>query len=49
MIRELVGQPAEVVNKVHLYDRMMEYGDPSSARQTLPILVKYSQMILAKI
>ena len=31
-IRELVGHPGEVVNKAHLYDRMMESGDPSSAR-----------------
>ena len=51
-IRELVGHPGEVVNKAYLYDRMMESGDPSSARQTLPILMKYSRMIkdlLAKI
>ena len=44
-IRELVGHPGEVVNKAYLYDRMMESGDPSSARQTLPILVKYSRMM----
>ena len=42
-IRELVGNPAEIVNKAHLYDRMMATGDPTSARQTLPILVKYSR------
>ena len=42
-IRVLVGHPGEVVNKVHLYDHMMESADPSSARQTLPILVKYSR------
>ena len=40
-IRELVGHPGEVVNKAHLYDRMMDSADPSSARQTLPIIVKY--------
>ena len=44
-IRELVGHPGEVVNKAHLYDRMMDSADPSSARQTLPILVKYSHMM----
>ena len=44
-IRELVGHPGEVVNKAYLYDRMMESSDPSSARQTLPILVKYSRMM----
>jgi hypothetical protein len=42
-VRELVGHPAEVVNKVHLYDQLMESVDPSSARQTLQILVKYSR------
>src|ERR1700738_1401211 len=44
-IRELVGHPAEIVNKAHLYDRMMESGKPASARQVLPILVKYSRMM----
>ena len=44
-IRELVGHPGEVINKAHLYDRMMESADPTSARQTLPILVKYSRMM----
>ena len=42
-IRELVGNPAEVVNKTHLYDRLLTTEDPASARQTIPILVKYSQ------
>lgn len=42
-IRELVGHLAKIVNKAHLYDRMMESGEPASARQVLPILVKYSQ------
>ena len=42
-IRELVGNPAEIVNKAHLYDRMMATKDSASARQTLPILVKYSR------
>ena len=31
-----MGQPAEVVNKVHLYDRMMEYGDPSFCQANPP-------------
>ena len=39
-IRELVGHPGEIVNKAHLYDRMMESGEPTSARQTLSILMK---------
>ena len=42
-IRELVGHLGEVVNKAHLYDQLMESADPSSARQTLQILVKYSR------
>ena len=41
-IQDLVGHPGKVVNKTHLYDQLMEYADPSSARQTLSILVKYS-------
>ena len=41
-VRELVGHPGEVINKAHLYDQLMESADPSSARQTLQILVKYS-------
>ena len=42
-VRQLVGHPGEIVNKAHLYDQLMESADPSSARQTLPILVKYSR------
>ena len=42
---ELVGHPGEIVNKVHLYDKLMELVDPSSARQTLHILVKYSRFM----
>ena len=42
-VRELVGHPREVVNKAHLYDYMMESTDSSSARQTILILMKYSQ------
>ena len=32
-----------MINKAHLYDRLMATGDPASARQTLPILVNYSR------
>ena len=42
-IRELVGHPEEVVNKAHLYDQLIVSADPSSARQTLQIIVKYSR------
>ena len=42
-VRELVGHLEEIVNKAHLYDQLMESVDPSSARQTLKILVKYSR------
>ena len=42
-IWELVGHAGEIVNKAHLYDQLMESADPSSARQTLQILVKYSR------
>ena len=44
-VRELVGHPGEVINKAHLYDQLMESTDPSSARQTLQILVKYFRSI----
>ena len=40
-----MGHPQEVVNKAHLYDQLMESADPSSARQTLQTLVKYSHSI----
>ena len=42
-IRELVGNPAEAVTKAHLYNKLLATGDPASARQTIPILVKYSR------
>jgi hypothetical protein len=42
-VRELVEHLGEIVNKAHLYDQLMEMADPSSARQTLQILVKYSR------
>jgi len=44
-IRELVGHPGEIVNKARLYDQLVESGKPVSARHTIPILVKYSQMM----
>ena len=44
-VRELVGQPAEIANKTRLYDQLVEAGDPTSARQTISILVKYSRKI----
>jgi hypothetical protein len=31
-VRELVGQPGEVVNKAHLYDQLLESVDPAYAR-----------------
>ena len=42
-VRELVGHPGEVVNKVLLYDQLMKSADLFSARQTLQILVRYSR------
>ena len=44
-IRDLVGQPAEMATKAQLYDQLVESRDPTSARQTIPILVKYAQKI----
>ena len=44
-IRELVGHPGEIANKARLYDQLVESGDPVSARETIPILVKYSRMM----
>ena len=31
-VRELVGYPGEIVNKAHLYDKLMETAEPSSAK-----------------
>jgi hypothetical protein len=42
-IHELVGNPAEIINKAHLYDQMMASGERTSAKQALPILVKYTR------
>ena len=44
-IRELVGHPGEIANKARLYDQLLESNDPVSARQFIPILVKYSWMM----
>ena len=44
-IRELVGHPGEIANKARLYDRLVESGDQISARQTIPILVRYLRMM----
>ena len=44
-IREQVGQSAEMANKARLYDQLVGSGDPTSARQTIPILVKYLWMM----
>ena len=44
-IREMVVHPAEIINKARLYDRMMASGEVASAKQALPILVKYTQTI----
>jgi hypothetical protein len=42
-IRELIGHPGEITNKAQLYDQLVEAGDPTFAKQTIPILVKYSR------
>ena len=42
-VRELVGHSGEIVNKARLCDQVMESADPSSARQTHQILLKYSR------
>ena len=39
----MMGNPAEIVSKAQLYDRMMASGEPASAKQVLPILLKYSR------
>ena len=44
-VREFIGYPGEIVNKAHLYDKLMETMEPSSAKQILQILVKYSRMM----
>ena len=44
-ILELIGQPAEAINKAQLYDQLMQSGDPVQARKPIPILVKYSRLM----
>ena len=44
-IQELVGHPGETVNKALMYDQLMESGELAFARQTIPILMKYSRMM----
>ena len=44
-IRELIGQPAEAINKARLYDELLKSADPFQARKTLPILVKYTRLM----
>jgi hypothetical protein len=44
-IRELVGHPGEVVTKTQLYDQLAESGDPTSTKQAILVLVKYSRRI----
>ena len=41
---EFISQPGEIVNTTQLYDQLMESGDLVTAKQTIPILVKYSWM-----
>ena len=44
-IRELIGQPAEAINKARLYDELLKSADPFQARKTIPILVKYTRLM----
>jgi hypothetical protein len=44
-IRELVRHPGEVVTKAQLYDQLAEARDPTSSKQTILVLVKYSRRI----
>ena len=44
-IQKFIGNPGEIVNKTRLYDQLVGSGDPVSARQTIPVLVKYSRMM----
>ena len=39
-VRDLVGDTGEVVNKAHMYDRLMESEELSAARRTLQLLIK---------
>jgi hypothetical protein len=44
-IRELIGHPGEIANKARLYDQLVEAGDPTSTKQTIPILVTYARRV----
>ena len=44
-IQELIGQPAEAINKAQLFDQLMQSKDPVQARKTIPILMKYSRLM----
>ena len=43
-VREYVGHPGELATKARLYDQLAASGEPVSARQVIPILVKYARM-----
>ena len=47
MILNLVKNLSKVVNKAHMYDKLMKAEEPFSAKQTRQILVKYSRTIVA--
>jgi len=42
-IQGLVRNESKIVNKAHLYDKLMETSETSSTWQTLQIMVKYSR------
>ena len=44
-VQDLVGNLGEVVTKAQMYDKLMKTEEPSLARKTLQILVKYSRMM----
>ena len=46
-IWELIGQPAEAINKARLYDELMKSRDSVQARKTILILVKYTRLMNA--
>ena len=45
-VQDLVGNSGGVVNKAHMYDKLIEAEEPSLARQTLQILIKYSRTMM---
>ena len=44
-IQELIGQPAEAINKARMYDELIKSADLFQARKTIPILVKYTRLM----